>query len=121
RKISNIGIEDGGLDEIGHRSPGGFENGGQVSQSLLGLGLDPLRDGSRLRIDSCRSGAEDEAVGNDRLAVRPQGGGRVFSRDSLPVHVFLPASFGRRRSALNDTHPTSSRRIGPPKGPMSSW
>ena len=47
-----------------------------------------IRTGSRLRIDSARSGAENEASGDDRLAVRPKGGGRVFGGDSVPVHSF---------------------------------
>nr|WP_270006366.1 SGNH hydrolase domain-containing protein [Solirubrobacter deserti] len=100
-EVLDVGVEDRRLDHVVHRRARRLEHARQVGQRLLGLSLDPLRDRAR-RIDAGHPGAEDEAVGDDRLAVRTECCRRLLAghcasghRASLPYEP--PSRHARRQ------------------------
>ena len=97
-------------------APAALENGGQVSEGLLGLGLDPLGMDPVSGIDSRRSGAENEAAGDDGLAVRPQGGGRVFGGDWRADSCLYPCLFCDDVQRGTILSPPVSEALTPPLG-----
>ena len=52
REIIDIFVVDRHLDQVGHRRPGGLEDGGEVLERLFGLGLDPVARGTCRGVDS---------------------------------------------------------------------
>ena len=51
REVVDVGVEDRHRHQIGHRRPGGFEDGREVPERLVGLGLDPVGHGTRPGVD----------------------------------------------------------------------
>jgi hypothetical protein len=86
RKVFDVGVEDRRLDELVHRGPGCFQNGGQVHECLLCLRRDPLGKHSRLGVDTDGSRTEDESTCDDCLAVRAQSGGSTICRHPMSAH-----------------------------------
>jgi hypothetical protein len=72
REVVDVGIEDRDLHQITHRRSGGLQDGRQIAQRLIGLRLDPISCEAGGRVDARGFGAEDEAAGDDGLAVRPR-------------------------------------------------
>ena len=69
----------------------GVEDGAQVGHDPLGLGLDPaLDERSGRRVEGGLAGAEQEAAGDDPLAVRADRGGRPGGRDGSAGHGCAP-------------------------------
>jgi hypothetical protein len=84
-EVLDVGVEDRRLGHVGHGRAGGGEHGGEVDQRLLGLRLDPLRDLARRGVDPCAR-AEDQAAGDDRLAIRPERGRGLIARHCPSCH-----------------------------------
>ena len=85
-EVVHVRVEDRRLDQVGHRRAGRLEHGGEVPQCLLGLRLDPIGRDTGRGVDPGRAGAEHEATGDDRLAVRTERGGRLLAGHCLSGH-----------------------------------
>ena len=71
----------------------------------------PWRSSPRRGVDRPLARAEDEVAGDDRLAVRPDGGRRAGGRDRLSGHGGAPSCPGRGwSSAMIDGGPSPMRR-----------
>src|SRR5215831_20585132 len=75
-EVVDVLVKDRGLDQGRQGRPGSSQDRVEVTEGLFCLRLDALRDNTRDRVDASRPGAEDESVGDDRLAVRTKGGRR---------------------------------------------
>src|SRR4029079_16427065 len=98
------------------------DEGGEVAEHLLRLrDDDALDDLARRGIERNLTGAEEEAVGDPRLRVRPDGGGRPVRVQRLDRHVTSPwwwvccAPARRRAESISRTplrQPEESPSIG---------
>ena len=89
-EVGHIRIEDRGLDDVSHRRAGSGEHRVEITQRLLGLSLDSVRDVPGRRIDAGRARAEDETAGDDRLAVRAERRGCLLGVHTTSGQASLP-------------------------------
>ena len=125
REVGDVGQEDRRLDDVRPGQAGGVEDGREVAQGPLGLGLDAVDELAGRRIEPELAGAEEEPVGRDRLAVRAdRRRGAASSRSPVGSSVApcLPvgrsagdrgradATVHRRRNASSPADDQPSRR-----------
>ena len=120
-KVVHVGVEDRRLHQVGQGCAGCGEDGAQVQKRLFGLGFDALRDRSGGGVDPGRSGAEDEAAGDDRLAVRSKRGRCALARDRLSGHGFPSWTF--RKSNVRGASAAGAINVhyGVPTAGLAGW
>ena len=85
-EVVGVGVEDRCLDDVGHRRPGGIEDGREVAERLLGLCLDAVGGRAGRRVDARGAGAEHQAAGDDCLAVRAECRRGILGADCVCGH-----------------------------------
>lgn len=88
-EVGDVGQVDRGLDDIGKGSAGSGQQGLNVGEGLLGLGLDALGHLAGRGIDAQLAGQEHHVAGLDTGGIRADGCGCVIGRHDGLAHVFL--------------------------------
>lgn len=104
-EIVEVVVKDRGLDQAGKGGTCGGQNRIEVAKGLFRLRLDAFSDSTGGWVDADRPGAEDESVGDDRLALRAESGRSRVCGHCLSHHWRPPIASALQVSLLRARSP----------------